>query len=207
MSTVYRRRVVNNRATAARVAGARGYGRFVPRRSRELVDGIYHVFARGSNRQALFELDVDRTDFLDGLRRVIVRYELGCLAYCLMTNHYHLLVHTRGPELSSAMRDLNGRYARRFNRRNERDAHLFRNRFGAVLQESDDQLLTTVRYIARNPIEKGLCARAEEWRWSGHRAVIGKEPSPSFLDVDELLAHFGDPAEMARSRYAALVDE
>lgn len=178
----------------------------MPRTPREFVEnGIYHVYARGSNRQAIFELDADRIDFLRCLTKVVERHELSCLAYCLMTNHYHLLVRTPERGLSNAMKELNGRYALRFNRRYERDAHLFKNRFGAVLQETQDQFTWSVRYIARNPLEKRLCARPEEWRWSSHRAVVGLDDPPPFLDVQQLLGLLVDEPRQAMACYQSLV--
>lgn len=176
------------------------------RAPREFVeDGIYHVYARGSNRQAIFELDGDRIDFLQCLTRVVDRHRLSCLAYCLMTNHYHLVLRTPATGLSNAMKELNGRYALRFNHRYQRDAHVFKNRFGAVLQETHEQMLWTVRYVARNPLEKRLCARPEEWRWSSHRAVVGLDERPAFLDVGQLLEFLADRPEKAMSLYESLV--
>jgi REP element-mobilizing transposase RayT len=130
------------------------------RSPRAFVPGAtYHVYSRGSNRQAIFRFDSDRIDFLMCLERALRRARLQCLAYCLMPNHYHLVLETSDDNLSSAMKALNGRYALRFNRRYERDAHLFRNRFGAVLQESQDQLLWTLRYTVRNR-SRPACALA-----------------------------------------------
>jgi len=166
----------------------------------------YHVYARGSNRQALFTFDSDRVDFLDCLERVVSRSKLSCLAYCLMSNHYHLVVETGEGNLSLAMKALNGRYALRFNRRHERDAHLFKNRFGAVHQRTEAQLLWTVRYAVRNPVESGLCGNPAEWRWSSYRASIGLERAPRFLDVGRLLSHFADTPVRARTIYSAFVD-
>lgn len=165
--------------------------------------GVYHVYSRGSNRQAIF--DSDRIDFFGCLHRVIERHDLSCLAYCLMSNHYHLMLETRDGGLSQAMRALNGRYATRFNRRYERDAHLFKNRFGATPQLTQSQLLWTLRYIAMNPVENGLCGSPDDWRWSSYRASAGIEPPPSFLDVNRLWSFFGNPAERAVSRYRAAV--
>lgn len=166
---------------------------------------IYHVFSRGSNRQSIFTFDSDRADFLMCLDRVVRRYELECLAYCLMPNHYHLVVGTNDGALSPAMKAVNGRYSLRFNRRYERDAHLFKNRFGAILQESESQLLWTLRYVVRNPIEGGLCAHPEEWVWSSYRACAGLEPAPAFLHVAGVLSYFGDTAREATARYRHLV--
>jgi hypothetical protein len=123
-----------------------------------------------------------------------------------MPNHYHLVLQTPDGQLSRAMKALNGRYALRFNRRHGRDAHLFKNRFGAVLQESDSQFLQTIRYITRNPIEAGLCAQPDEWPWSTYRAVVGLDEAPAFLDLAGLQAYFGDEAETAVAHFRSLVD-
>jgi putative transposase len=180
----------------------------VGRKPREFVAGaLYHVYARGSNRQAIFQYDSDRVDFLGCLARVVDRDRLRCLSYCLMSNHYHLVVETPDGRLSPAMQSLNGRYALRFNRRYGRDAHLFKNRFGAVVQESEGQLLATFRYTARNPVDKGLCRVPDEWPWSSYRALAGVERAPPFLDVDAALSYFGDEASRAMARYREFVSD
>ena len=176
------------------------------RAPRSFVPGaVYHVFSRGSNRQAIFVFDSDRVDFLVCLDRVVLNYELRCLAYCLMTNHYHLILDAPEGSFSAAMKALNGRYALRFNRRHERDAHLFKNRFGAVQQESESQLLWVLRYTARNPVESGLCAQPDEWPWSSYRACAGLEPAPAFLAVTDVLSYFGNESREAMARYRELV--
>lgn len=176
------------------------------RARREFAPGeIYHVYSRGSNRQAIFRFDSDRVDFLACLERVVVRHDIACLAYCLMPNHFHLVVETADGLLSQAMKALNGRYALRFNRRYGCDAHLFRNRFGAVLQSSEPQLLATLRYAVRNPIEAGVCADPGEWPWSSYRASVGEIGPPAFLAVAKLLSYFGDPPERAVARYQEFV--
>jgi REP-associated tyrosine transposase len=183
------------------------YRGIVARPSRDFVPGaIYHVFARGSNRQAIFTFDSDRADFLGCLNHVASCTRLSCLAYCLMSNHYHLVIETHDGRLSRAMQTLNGMYSNRFNRRYERDAHLFRNRFGAVWQEGHSQFLWTLRYVVMNPVEAGLCGSPEEWRWSSYRASIGIEATPRFLDLPRLLSYFGDTSEVARSRLRATID-
>jgi putative transposase len=168
--------------------------------------GIYHVFSRGSNKQSIFSYDSDRTDFLVCLERVVTHRKLSCLAYCLMSNHYHLVLETGDGQLSRAMQALNGRYALRFNRRYGRDAHLFKNRFGAIHQRTTSQLLWTLRYVVGNPVESGLCGRADDWPWSSYRASVGREKAPRFLDVARLLSFFGDVPERSTAVYAAFVD-
>lgn len=162
---------------------------------------LYHVFSRGSNRQAIFTYDGDRLDFLSCVGRVVECHELRCLAYCLTPNHYHLVLEIPDERLSTAMKSLNGRYALRFNRRYSRDAHLFKNRFGAVVQDGPDQLLWTLRYVVRNPVEAGLCAGPEEWPWSSYKPCAGLDRPPAFLDVAGTLSYFGDEYTEAMSRY------
>jgi putative transposase len=182
----------------------------MPRQPRQWVPGgVYHVFSRGSDRRALFLYDQDRVDLLEFAATVVERYELECLAFALMTNHCHYLFRTPDvPDacLSKALRDLNGRYSRKFNWRHGREAHAFRNRFGAVLQETDGQLLWTARYIVANPVEAGLCAHASEWPWTSYRATAGLEPPPAFLSVSALLSLFADTTEKARAAYVDFVD-
>jgi REP element-mobilizing transposase RayT len=179
----------------------------MPRAPRRFVaGGIYHVFSRGSNRQAIFAFDGDRIDFLVCLERVVARSRLRCLAYCLMPNHYHLVLETEDGELSGAIKALNARYSLRFNRRYDRDAHLFKNRFGAVRQETESQLLWTLRYTVMNPVDSGLCGSPEEWRWSSYRAAIGLDPVPPFLDVSGLLSHYGEMSDRAMPAYRAHVE-
>jgi putative transposase len=179
----------------------------VGRPRREFVAGaVYHVYARGSNRQAIFTYDSDRTDFLFCLARVVARTQLSCLAYCLMSNHYHLVLQTHDGELSRCMQALNGGYSNRFNRRYGRDAHLFRNRFGAVRQETQGQLEWTLRYVAVNPVTKGLCSRPEEWPWSSYRSSVGIDSAPRFLDVPRVLSLYADTAETAVTRFRASVE-
>jgi REP element-mobilizing transposase RayT len=168
--------------------------------------GFYHVFSRGSNRHALFFYDHDRIDFLDYTATVVERYQLECLAYALMTNHVHFLFRTPEsdePLLSNALRDLNGTHSRRFNRRHGREAHAFRNRFGAILQESTGHLLWTARYVVRNPAEAGLCRHPSEWPWTSYRATAGLDPPPAFLSTSTLLSFF---SENPRAAVAAYVD-
>jgi putative transposase len=168
---------------------------------------VYHVYARGSNRQAIFGVDSDRVDFLGCLERVVLRRRLRCLAFCLMTNHYHLVLETCDGELSRAMQALNGRYALRFNGRYGRVAHVFQNRFGAAHQKTHPQLLWTLRYTVRNPVETGLCDRPDEWRWSSYRACAGLDRAPPFLDVAGLLSYFGDRPRRARTVYRGFVND
>jgi putative transposase len=180
----------------------------MPRPPRQwIAGGIYHVFSRGSNRQAIFKHDSDRIDLLGCAASVVERHGIECLAFGLMPNHCHWLfkIPATDDRLSRAMKELNGRYSLRFNRRYAREAHLFRNRFGAVVQTTHEQLRWTVRYIARNPVEANLCADPAELPWTSHRATALLDPAPPFLAVSTLLSYFGDTTEQAVARYIDFV--
>jgi REP element-mobilizing transposase RayT len=130
-----------------------------------LPGGIYHVTARGNDRQAIFEGEADCSLFLIVLASVVTRYRVRCHAYCLMGNHYHLLLETPEGNLSAAMRQLNGVYTQRFNRRYERCGHV-------------------CRYIVLNPVRAALSSHPRDRRWSSFRATAGEGPVPGFLTVD-----------------------
>ena len=170
------------------------------RKPRSEVEGIHHVYARGNNQQPIFLDDLDRESYLALFGRVVARYAWRCLAYCLMTNHVHLLIETREPNLGRGMGLLHGLYAQAFNDRHRRRGHLFESRYGSVLQTSDEQLWHTIGYIVRNPVEAGLCDSPEDWRWSSHAGVIGGSPAP-WLDVDALFQRFHGLGGDGRRRY------
>src|SRR3954451_17302935 len=142
----------------------------MPRKPREEVaGGIHHVYGRGNNRRLLYLDDVDREGYLALLRVVVARQGWRCLSYCLMSNHVHLLIETPEPNLGDGMRRLHGDFARGFNRRHGISGHVFQGRFGSKPLKDDGHLWTTAAYIAANPVEAGLCAAPEGWRWSSHR--------------------------------------
>ncbi len=180
----------------------------MPRPPREwIAGGIYHVFSRGSNKQAVFSYDSDRIDLLECAATVIERHRIACLTFGLMPNHHHWLLATPadGNPLSALMKELNGRYSLRFNKRYGRVAHVFQNRFGAVHQETHDQFMWTVRYIVRNPVEAGLCSHPEELPWTSYRATVGLDTAPPWLAVSTLLSYFGSTSEEAIRRYTDFV--
>jgi REP element-mobilizing transposase RayT len=145
----------------APVRATRVYRREMPRARRILVEhGIYHVFSRGNRRQPIFLDERDFARFLEFLDEVVARYGWIVHAYCLMPNHYHLLVETPEANLSEGMHRLGFLYAQWFNRRHDVDGHLFQGRFGARLVESNYHLLETARYIVLNPVRAGLCRHA-----------------------------------------------
>src|SRR5438874_2291483 len=141
-----------------------------PRRL-QVAGGFFHVTARGNRRQPVFTDDVDVERFLAILAEVAARYGWRVHAYCLMTNHYHLLVETPEANLSAGFHRLNFLYAQWFNRRHGLDGHLFQGRFHSVLIERQEHLIELARYIVLNPVRAGLCGHPGEWRWSSYRAA------------------------------------
>ena len=139
--------------------------------------GIYHVYARGNDRQNIFIDDRDRGTYLLILGDVCDQFRWSRLAHCLMDNHVHLLLETVEGNLSQGMQRLQNRYAKRFNHRHGRSGHLFGGRYGAVHVQSDEQLIAVTAYIAKNPVEAGLCESPELWPWTyceeAHRRVRG----------------------------------
>jgi putative transposase len=177
----------------------------MPRKPRlELAGGVHHVYARGNRRQAIYLADADRILYLELLAQVVRRQRWRCLAYCLMRNHVHLLVETPEANLGAGMGRMHGLYAQTFNKRHRHSGHLFQGRFGSVLIKTDEQLLTVARYIARNPVEAGLCEAAEWWPWGSHRAVMRGDP-PAWLDATRLLGYFGAAGGDPRRRYIEFV--
>jgi REP-associated tyrosine transposase len=178
----------------------------MPRLPREDVPGvIHHVTARGNRKQLIFLNDEDRELYLLLLAQAVKRFRWLCLAYCLMDNHVHLLIETPEGGLGRGMQLLHGLYAETFNKRHGRSGHLFQGRYGAVRVETEEQMLVTARYIARNPVEAGLCAEPDAWRWSSHAAVIGARAVPAWLDVQRLLGYFGTRGGVPRSQYVEFV--
>lgn len=172
----------------------------------EVEDGIYHLTARGNERAKIFRDDADRERFLEVLTNTHHRFGWRCLAYCLMGNHYHLLVRTPQANLARGMRDLNGVYAQSFNRRHGRVGHLFQGRYRAILVEREEHLLRAIAYVVRNPVRAGLCAEARSWRWSSQGGALGERP-PGLLALSELLGYLGPDRERARARYRELTEK
>ncbi len=173
----------------------------------EFEGALYHVMARGNARAAIFLNDEDRRAFLENLGRVAKRFDWRLWAWCLMDNHYHLLVETLKPTLSRAMREVNGVYTQAFNRRHGRVGHVLQGRYQAILVDKDSYLLELSRYVVLNPVRAGVVAAANDWPWSSFAALMGKVDAPEWLAVSETLALFHAEPLQARRAYARFVAE
>jgi len=173
----------------------------------EFPDALYHVTARGDRREDIFEDDQDRQMFLSTLGQVITQFNWICHAWCLMDNHYHLLMQTPDGNLSKGMRQLNGIYTQTNNRQHRRVGHLFQGRFKAILVDSDAYLLELTRYVVLNPVRAGMVKNPADWPWSSYRASAGLEAAALWLAVDGLLAQFAKRRSLAQERYAQFVAE
>ncbi|MDO9124413.1 MAG: transposase [Deltaproteobacteria bacterium] len=173
----------------------------------EFPGAIYHVTSRGNAKQAIFIDDEDRGRFFDALSIVLDRFQWLCHAYCLMKNHYHLLIETPNSNLSRGMRELNGVYTQGFNQRHRRTGHLFQGRYKAIIVEKDSHLLSLCRYVVLNPVRIGLIKRPEQWKWSSYGATIGLVKKPSFLTDDWILSQFDARKGIAAEKYRRFVME
>ena len=171
----------------------------------EYPGALYHVTSRGNAKAKIYFDEHDYRTFLDVLDFVVKRFNWLCHAYCLLPNHYHMLVETPEGNLSGGMRQLNGIYTQKFNWKHSRCGHLLQGRYKAILVDKDEYLLELARYLMLNPVRAGICEHPEEYAWSSYRATLGKEVAPEFLTTDWLLAKFGDKRGRARRRFADFV--
>lgn len=169
--------------------------------------GIYHVMSRGNFRQAIFVDDDHFARYLFLVDRVTAKRKWIVLDWCLIPNHYHLLIQLTENGLSDGMRELNGCFSRWSNAVRERTGtgHLVRNRFTCRPIETDSHLLNVTRYIALNPVAADLAKSPEEWPWSGHRALAGISHPLRFHRPAELLRYFDPDPRVAMERYRSLV--
>jgi putative transposase len=173
----------------------------------EFPGAIYHVTARGNARNDIFLDDEDRALFLECLGEVVTRLGWLCHAYCLMDNHYHLLIETPEGNLSLGMRQVNGVYTQRFNRRHGRVGHVFQGRYKALVVDRDSYLVELCRYVVLNPVRAGIVAQVEHYGWSSYPATMGLAACPAWLETDWVLGQFAKTRAVARRRYAAFVAE
>ena len=173
----------------------------------EFPGAVYHVTSRGDGREAIFVDDRDRRLFLEVIGHVLARFGWRCHAYCLMGNHYHLLIETPEANLTRGMRQLNGVYTQRFNRRHGRVGHVFQGRYKAIVVQKDGHLLELCRYVVLNPVRAGLVKSVRGWSWSSYRVTMGQSREPLWVTTDWVLAQFGRQRAAAIREYQQFVAE
>lgn len=163
----------------------------------ELAGGVFHVAMRGNARATIFHDDHDYAVFLRMLQSTVETFDWLLHAWCVMPNHFHLLVETPHANLGRGMLVLNGSYARRYNAKFDRVGHVFQTPYRSTLVATDEHFLEATRYIANNPVRAKLSERAAAWPWSSYRATIGLDSKPSFLTIERTFALFGSPGDLA----------
>ncbi len=172
----------------------------------EYRDAFYHVTARGNEQGTIYRDDKDKERFLAYLESAVVRYKAVIHAYCLMSNHYHLLISTPAGNLSQILRHINGAYTVYFNKRHKRVGHLFQGRYKAILVEADEYAGELSRYIHLNPVRAGLVDRPENYIWSSYLSYIDRRKASDWLKTDWLLRYFGKRLSDSVNAYREFVE-
>jgi REP element-mobilizing transposase RayT len=171
----------------------------------EYPGAVYHITNRGNDRKVVFKDEQDRETFLKILTFVNKRYHWLCHAYCLMDNHYHLMIETPDGNLSLGMRQLNGVYTQARNKRHNKTGHLFQGRYKAIVIQKDSHLLEVCRYVVLNPVRARMVEKPEDWKWSSYRATSGEEPPQPCLTTDWILGQFSRTRAKALKEYRQFV--
>lgn len=173
----------------------------------EFEGATYHVTSRGDRKEDIYKDDLDRIRFLEVLGDVVSIYNWVCHAYCLMGNHYHLVIETPDGNLSKGMRQLNGVHTQASNRRHQLVGHLYQGRYKAILVDQNPYLLELARYVVLNPVRAKMVGHPGDWRWSSYLPMIDKNLAPDWLTTDRLLARFSSQRHEAVRQYARFVSE
>jgi putative transposase len=171
----------------------------------EFAGGFYHVTSRGDRREDIFLDDADRLAWLELFGQVCQRFNWVCHAWCLMDNHYHVVVETVEGNLAQGMRHLNGVYTQTFNRTHDRVGHVFQGRYKAVIVEKDRYLLELARYVVLNPLRARMVKDVAAWPWSSYAAMTGTQAAPAWLQTDWILGQFAEQRRRAINLYVDFV--
>lgn len=171
----------------------------------EFPGAFFHITSRGNARKSIFRTDKDRDQFLFILAAVIKKQNWRCHTYCLMGNHYHLLIETIDPTLSKGMQDLNGNYTQWFNKKHESVGHIFQGRFKAFLIEEQNYLLNVARYVVLNPVRAKIVKDPQDYTWSSYRALTGLDRGFDWLSQNKILEEFAQSKKKARQEYKKFV--
>lgn len=167
---------------------------------------FYHITSRGNEQKALFKSKRDREKFIEYLESATERYDAVIHAYCLMDNHYHILLETPSGNLSKIMAHINGAYTNYFNAKRERSGHLFQGRYKAILVEADEYAKELSRYIHLNPVRANIVEHPEEYEWSSYGYFTGKKKAPEWLKMDFILGYFGKKLSDSQKNYRDYVN-
>jgi len=162
--------------------------------------GFYHVILRGNGGQDIFYVKGDRSKIMLLLQEATERFSCRLHAFCLMSNHVHLVIQVSGTPLSKIIQNISFRYTRYINKRKNLIGHLFQGRYKALLMDADSYLLELVRYIHNNPVRAGMVTAPGEYQWSSHQAYLGQEKIP-FLTTDFVLSQFSNKKIAAQNGY------
>lgn len=173
----------------------------------EYPGAFYHVTSRGNEQKDVFKNQKDREKFLSYLESAATRYGVVIHAWCLMSNHYHLLLETPAGNLSQIMRHINGAYTTYFNVKRKRAGHLFQGRYKAILVEADEYAAELSRYIHLNPVRAQMVAKPEEYQWSSYRSYIGQNKAPDWLRTNFILGYFGGNTPEAKNKYRKFAED
>lgn len=171
----------------------------------ELAGGLYHVTSRGDRREDIFLGDADRLAWLELFDQTCHRFNWVCHAWCLMGNHYHIVVETVEGNLAQGMRHLNGVYTQTFNRTHHRVGHVFQGRYKAIIVEKDGYLLELARYVVLNPLRARMVKDVADWPWSSYAAMTGRQAAPDWLQTDWILGQFSAQRRRAINLYVDFV--
>lgn len=171
----------------------------------EYSGAVYHITSRGNEKKPVFKSDQVRNNFLNTLQHVNKRYHWLCHAYCLMDNHYHLLIETPDGNLAISMRQLNGVYTQLFNKLHERTGHLFQGRYKSILIQKDSHLVEVCRYVVLNPVRAKIVEAPGAWQWSSYQATAGRKTAHPCLTIGWVLGQFSGKRAKAEKEYRQFV--
>lgn len=172
----------------------------------EYSGAVYHIINRGNAGENLYRSSRDREKFLSYLEKAVERFSIKVHTYCLMGNHFHILMETPHPNLSKSVQWINVSYAGYFNRKYKRNGHLFQGRFKSILVDADSYLKQLSRYIHLNPVRAGLVDRPADYDWSSYNSFVGKKIAPEWLETHWLLSQFGRKRKEAIANYKNFIE-
>jgi len=173
----------------------------------EYEGAFYHVTSRGNDQKKVFIDEQDHKQFLKYIKEQVIRYGINIHVWCLMNNHYHLVIETPLGNLSRVMQTLNTSYTVYFNHRHKRVGHLFQGRYKAILVQADEYLHHLSRYIHLNPVKARIVKKPEDYKWSSYRNYIYENHNDKFLTTGFILGMFNSNAEKAKKLYKEFVEE